>query len=144
MILELKVKYHVLDLIKIEKIEKGDWIDLRSAYDYHIEQGDFRLIDLGVSVKVPSGYEMHILPRSSTFKIWGILQINSMGILDESFCGESDIVKMPIYATRESYIKKNDRVCQFRVVEKMPQILITEVEHMTDNPRGGFGSTGTK
>jgi dUTP pyrophosphatase len=144
MILELRIKYHVEDLIKIEKIEKGDWIDLRSAYDYELKAGEFYLIDLGISVKVPDGYEMHILPRSSSYKNWGILQVNSMGILDQSYCGETDLVKMPVYATRDIKIEKNDRICQFRLIEKMPRIIITEVKKMTDNPRGGFGSTGVK
>lgn len=144
MILELKIKYHVEDLIKIEKIDKGDWIDLRSAYDYELKAGEFKLIDLGITVKVPEGYEMHILSRSSTYKNWGILQSNGMGILDQSYCGETDLVKMPVYATRDTEIKKNDRICQFRIIEKMPQLIITEVDKMIDNPRDGFGSTGVK
>lgn len=144
MIHELKIKYHIKDLQKIEKIEKGDWIDLRSAYDEEFTAGEFGFIDLGVSIKIPKGYEAHLAPRSSTFKNYGILQVNSVGVIDESYAGDEDVWKMPVYATRNTVIKKNDRICQFRIIEKMHPITITEVEHMTDDPRGGFGSTGVK
>jgi len=144
MLLDLKVKYHVEGLEKIEKIEQGDWIDLRSAYDYELKAGEFKLIDLGITVKIPSGYEMNIVPRSSTFKNWGILQTNHFGIVDESYSGEEDFIKMPVYATRDTTIKKNDRICQFRLNRKMPMIRIIEVEKMEDASRGGFGSTGIK
>jgi dUTP pyrophosphatase len=142
MILELKVKYHVEGLEPITKIEKGDWIDLRSAYDYELKQGQFEYIDLGVSIKIPKGFEMNIVPRSSTFKNWGIIQTNHFGIVDESYSGNEDIIKMPVYATRDTKIKKNDRVCQFRLNEKMPPIIIKVVQNMEDESRGGFGSTG--
>jgi len=142
MLLNLKIKYHVKDLEKIKKFEQGDWIDLRSAYDYKLKSGDYVLIDLGVSVKIPRGYEMNIVPRSSTFKNWGILQTNSFGIIDESYSGEADILKMPVYATRNTVVKKNDRICQFRLTEKMPKLKIIEVNKMEDESRGGLGSTG--
>jgi len=142
MILDLKVKYHVEGLEKIKKIEKGDWIDLRSAYDEEFKAGEWGFIDLGISVKIPKGYEAHIVPRSSTFKNWGLLQVNGMGIIDESYSGENDLWKMPVLATKDTKINKNDRVCQFRLIEKMPQLRIIEVENMEDESRGGFGSTG--
>lgn len=142
MILDLKIKYHVKGLEKIKKIEQGDWIDLRSAYNYELEAGDYKLIILGVSVKIPKGYEMNIVPRSSTFKTWGILQVNSFGIIDESYSGEKDLLMMPVYATRDTVIKKNDRICQFRLNEKMPKLRIIEVTNMEDASRGGLGSTG--
>lgn len=142
MLLDIKIKYHVEGLQKIEKIEQGDWIDLRSAYDYELKAGEFRLINLGVTVKIPEGYEMNIVPRSSTFKTWGILQTNHFGIVDESYCGESDFLMMPVYATRDTVIKQNDRICQFRLNQKMPQLRIIEVEKMENASRGGFGSTG--
>lgn len=144
MLLNLLVKYHVKDLQKIEKIKQGDWIDLRSAYDYELKAGDFKLIDLGITVKIPFGYEMNIVPRSSTFKTWGILQTNHFAVIDESYSGENDIVKYPIYATRDTIIKKNDRICQFRLNMKMPLMKIIEVDKMEDPSRGGFGSTGVK
>lgn len=153
MILELKIKYHVEDLIRIEKIDKGDWIDLRSAYDYDVKEGSFQLIDLGISIKIPEGYEAHLAPRSSTFKKYGFIQTNSVGVIDSSYCGEEDRWMMPVYCIdgkekqgtiNYSVIKKNDRICQFRIIEKMPSLIIKEVDNMEDESRGGFGSTGIK
>ena len=140
--LEILIKYHDKDLGKIEKIPVGDWIDLRSAERVDMDAGSFHLISLGVSMKLPTGYEAHVLPRSSTFKKWGILQVNSMGVIDESYCGEDDIWKFPALAMRPTTIFKGDRICQFRIVKKMEEVQFTEVDHMTDKNRGGFGSTG--
>ena len=139
--MELKVKYHA-DIDPIEKTEKGDWIDLRSAEDVWMMPGDFRLISLGVSMQLPNGYEAHIVPRSSTFKNWGILQTNHMGVIDESYCGDNDIWKFPAFATRSVLIEKNSRICQFRIVKKMEDTTITTVEHLEGTDRGGFGSSG--
>lgn len=140
--LEIKVKYHDKDLGKIEKIPVGDWIDLRSAERVDLDAGQFRIIPLGVSMKLPEGYEAHVLPRSSTFKKWGILMTNSMGVIDESYCGENDVWGFPVLAMRQTTIFKGDRICQFRIVKKMPEVTFTEVEHMEDADRGGFGSSG--
>ena len=140
--LEVLVKYHDKDLGKIEKIPVGDWIDLRSAERVDMDPNEFRIISLGVSMKLPVGYEAHVLPRSSTFKKWGILMVNSMGVIDESYCGEGDIWKFPALAMRSTTIFKGDRICQFRIVKKMPELKFTEVEHMDAANRGGFGSTG--
>ena len=139
--MELKVKYHA-DIDPIEKTEKGDWIDLRSAEDVWMMPGDFRLISLGVSMQLPNGYEAHIVPRSSTFKHWGIIQTNHMGVIDESYCGDNDIWKFPAFATRSVLIEKNSRICQFRIVKKMEDTTITTVEHLEGTDRGGFGSSG--
>ena len=141
-VLEILVKYHDKDLGKIEKIPVGDWIDLRSAERVDMDTNQFRLISLGVSMKLPEGYEAHMAPRSSTFKKWGILQTNGIGIIDESYCGENDIWKFPALAMRSTTIFKGDRICQFRIVKKMPELKFTEVDHMTDKDRGGIGSTG--
>ena len=139
----IDVLYHNPDLIPINFIENGDWIDLRASKEYKLFSGDFTLIDLGISIKLPEGYEAYILPRSSTFKNWGIIQTNGMGIIDNSYCGENDIWMMPVLATRMSDIHINDRVCQFRIVKKMPNnIKINKVEHLNTENRGGFGSTG--
>lgn len=140
--MELLVKYHNSRIDKIKKVEKGDWIDLRAAETVRLKAGEFRLISLGISVKLPEGYEAHIAPRSSTFRNWGILQVNSVGVVDESYCGEGDLWMMPVYATRDTVISENDRICQFRIVEKMPELTITEVESLSGPDRGGFGSTG--
>ena len=140
--LEILVKYHDQDLGKIEKFPVGDWIDLRSAETVAMVAGDFKIISLGISMKLPEGYEAHVLPRSSTFKKWGILLTNSMGIIDESYCGERDIWGFPALAMRPTTIFKGDRICQFRIMKKMPEVKFTEVDHMEDKNRGGFGSTG--
>ena len=159
---QIKIKYHVKDIPKLKKIDKGDWIDMYAAEDVIIFEGDWKLISLGVSIKLPEGYEAHVVPRSSTFKTWGILQTNSMGIIDEAYCGENDIWKLPVYCLKgksvytekennvltivERYteIKKGDKICQFRIMKKQPKIEFEEVEVMEDSDRGGFGSTGTK
>lgn len=138
----LKIKYFDKDIEKIKKTKKGDWIDLRSAVDKVLKKGEFALIPLGVGMILPDGYEAHIVPRSSTFKNWKILQVNSTGIIDNSYSGENDQWMMPVYATEDTEIKKNDRICQFRIIEKMPELDIEEVEHLNEESRGGFGSTG--
>ena len=114
----INIKYHNSDLKKIEKIEIGDWIDLRAAEDVELKAGDFKIISLGVSMKLPEGYEAHIVPRSSTFKTWGVIQTNSMGIIDNSYSGTNDIWRFPAYATRDTQIKVNDRLCCIATVSK--------------------------
>lgn len=138
------VKYFDKEIDKINKIDVGDWIDLRSAEDVDLKAGEFKLISLGVGMILPSGHEAHIVPRSSTFKNFGIIQTNHQGVVDESYCGDNDMWFFPAYALRDTHISKNDRICQFRIVEKMGNVNIKEVEHLTDKDRGGHGSTGTK
>ena len=127
---------------KIQKIPQGDWIDLKSRETVILNKGDFRLINLGVAMQLPQGFEAHIAPRSSTFKNWGIIQVNSVGVVDESYCGDDDEWKMPVYATRDVTIEKGDRICQFRIVEKQPIIEFNVVNHLNNGNRGGFGSSG--
>ena len=141
--MEILIKYHNKNIDKIEKIEKGDWIDLRSAETITLKQGDFKLISLGVSIQLPEGYEAHVVPRSSTFKKWGIIKTNSFGVIDESYKGNNDIWMMPVIAMRDTTINENDRICQFRIVEKMPRARIIEIDNLENKNRGGFGSTGT-
>ena len=142
----IKVKYFEnhegLTVEPLKKIDKGDWIDLRTNETISLKKGDFRLIPLGVGMKLPEGYEAHIVPRSSTFKNWGILQTNSIGIIDNSYSGNNDQWLMPVYATRDTVIQRNDRICQFRIVEKQPMIEFDTVEFLDDVDRGGFGSSG--
>lgn len=139
--MEVKIKY-LKDIEHIEKLSMGDWIDLRASEDITLEKGDFAIIHLGVAMELPEGYEAHIVPRSSTYKKWGIIQTNGMGVIDESYCGDNDEWGMPVYATRLTQIKKNDRICQFRLVEKMRSIDLVTVETLGNKDRGGFGSTG--
>ena len=136
------IKYHDETLDKIEKIAQGDWIDLRAAETVELKAGEFKIISLGVSMKLPEGYEAHVVPRSSTYKKWGILQTNHMGVIDNSYSGDNDIWGMPVIAMRDTLINKNDRICQFRIVEKMDELQFEEVEHLGGEDRGGFGSTG--
>lgn len=138
----IKIKYFDKEIDKVEKIEQGDWIDLRTAETICITEGDFALIPLGVGMILPSDCEAHVVPRSSTFKNYGIIQTNGMGIIDESYCGNDDQWFMPVYATRRVTIPKNSRICQFRIVEKMPGCKIKEVENLEEKSRGGHGSTG--
>ena len=141
--MKLQIKYHNEEIEKIKKIDKGDWIDLRAAEKVELKQGDFALISLGVSMKLPDGYEAHLAPRSSTFKTWGIIQTNSIGVVDNSYSGNNDIWKMPVYATRDTVINVNDRICQFRIMPKMPVLDVEEVDNLEGPDRRGFGSTGT-
>ena len=132
------------DSVKRLSIEKkGDWIDMYAAETVELKQGDHKLIHLGVAMKLPEGYEAHIVPRSSTFKKWGIIQANHVGIIDNSYSGPEDWWKMYVIAMRDTVINKDDKICQFRIVERQPRIHFVEGK-MTDPSRGGFGSTGSK
>lgn len=142
--LNIKVKYHNPYFEKLKIIPSGDWVDLRAAERVEMRAGEFRIISLGVSMKLPDGYEAHVVPRSSTFKRWGILQVNSMAVIDNSYCGENDVWGFPALAMRDTVIDAGDRICQFRIMKKMEPVEFTEVEHMEDESRGGFGSTGTR
>lgn len=141
--LNVDIVYHNFNISKLEKIDKGDWIDLRASVGGSFKAGDFALIDLGVSMRLPDGYEAHIAPRSSTFKNWGIIQTNSIGVVDNSYSGTNDVWKMPCFFTRDTVIEPNDRICQFRIVKKMEPVSFTEVTELNSTDRGGFGSTGT-
>lgn len=140
----IKIKYFTDEINKLEPIEgkKSDWIDLRAAKNLELKAGEFTLIPLGVAMELPEGYEAHLVPRSSTFKNYGIIQVNSMGIIDNSYCGDEDQWMMPVYATRDTVIGLNERICQFRIMKKQPEINFEEVEHLMNKNRGGFGSTG--
>lgn len=139
----LKIKYHSSEIDKLCYVDgKSDWIDLRSAEKVELKKGDFHLVKLGISMAIPKGYEAHIVPRSSTFKNYGIIQTNHCGIIDNSYSGDNDEWMMPVYATRDCVINVNDRICQFRIFENQPSIVFDEVEHLDGEDRGGFGSTG--
>ena len=142
---EIKIKYLNDDITRLEYIDgKSDWIDLRAAEEVELKDGEFKLIHLGVAMQLPEGYEAHIVPRSSTFKKWGIIQTNHCGIVDNSYCGPNDWWRMPVFALRDTKIEVNDRICQFRIQKNQPTLVFNEVEEMEANNRGGFGSTGTK
>ena len=139
----IKIKYFTDKIEKLTYIGgKSDWIDLRSAEDVVLKKGEFKLIPLGIAMELPEGYEAHLVPRSSTYKNFGIIQTNSIGVIDHSYCGEEDEWKMSAYALRDTVIHKNDRICQFRIIEKQPDFELVTVEHLKEKSRGGFGSTG--
>lgn len=140
----INIKYVKDGMEKIEQIENGDWIDLRIAEDVTLEAGEFKLIPLGVAMMLPKGYEALVIPRSSTFKKYGIIQANSIGLIDETYCGNNDEWHFPAYATRNINIPKNTRICQFRIIEHQPPVGIVEVTELSEINRGGFGSTGEK
>ena len=131
-------------LKRIAQIVGSDWVDLRAAEDVTLEKGDFKLIPLGVAMKLPDGYEAHVIPRSSTFKRYGIIMANSMGMIDQSYCGNEDEWKFPAYATKDTVIHKNDRICQFRIWWKQQELRFDEVDDLGTKGRGGFGSTGVQ
>lgn len=139
---EIQVKYFEPGIERIEKIQKGDWIDLRASKDVELWEGDYTLIPLGVGMILPDGYEAHILPRSSTPSKFGIMCANSMGVIDNSYSGDSDEWQFPAVAIRHTVIKKGDRICQFRIVKNQPSLVFRVVKHLNDISRGGIGSTG--
>ena len=139
----IKIKYLREGMEKIQKITCGDWIDLRAAEDILLQAGQFKLIPLGIAMELPEGFEALVAPRSSTFKKHGVLLANSIGIIDESDKGDNDEWHFPAYATTGCKIAKNERICQFRIIEHQPDIEMVEVEHLGNDNRGGFGSTGS-
>lgn len=139
----IKVKYFTENIEKLAYIDgKSDWIDLRASEEVTLHAGDFAFIPLGIAMQIPDGFEAHLAPRSSTFANWGILQVNSVGVIDGSYCGDNDMWKMPVYATRDTVIHVNDRIAQFRIMKNQPKINFEQVEHLEGKDRGGFGSTG--
>lgn len=140
---KIRIKYFSDQIERLTYVDgKSDWIDLRASESIELKKGEFALIPLGVAMELPKGYEAHLVPRSSTFKNFGIIQTNSCGIIDGSYCGDKDMWQMPVYALRDTKILVNDRIAQFRIVENQPKILFEEVETLNNKSRGGFGSTG--
>lgn len=139
----IRIRYHSDEIEKLCYIEgKSDWIDLRAAENRSIRQGEYCQIDLGISVQLPKGYEMIIAARSSTFKNFGLIQTNAIGVVDESYCGDDDRLMWLCYATRDTEVHVNDRLCQFRIFAHQPAISFEEVESLGNAARGGVGSTG--
>ena len=140
---QIRIKYFTAAIERLTYIDgKSDWIDLRASEEVTLKAGEFCLIPLGVAMELPEGYEAHVVPRSSTFKNYGIIQTNSCGIIDGTYCGDDDMWRMPVYAVRDTVIHVNDRICQFRIFENQPKITFDEVESLGNKNRGGFGSTG--
>ena len=142
--LDIKVKYFNKELIPLEMLEQGDWIDLRASEDIGMFKGDFKLIPLGVAIQLPPGFEALVVPRSSTFKRSGVMQANSMGVIDNSYCGNNDQWYFPAIAMRDTTIRQNDRICQFRLIENQVSLNFKTVDTLDGKNRGGFGSTGVQ
>ncbi len=142
---KIRIRYLKEQIPRLSYVDgKSDWIDLRAAEDVELKAGEFRLIPLGVAMELPEGYEAHVVPRSSTYKNYGIIQTNHMGVIDESYCGDNDQWFFPAYALRDTRIQEGDRICQFRIMKHQPMILFEEVECLGHEDRGGIGSTGRK
>lgn len=140
---KILVKYHSDNARTIEQAHGGEWFDLRNAEDVTLKSGEFTYINLGVSICVPPGYEAILAPRSSTFKNWGILQTNSIGVIDNAYSGDNDIWMMPVLATRDVTIPAGTRIAQFRIIRNQGNPQVTEALHLGGEDRGGLGSTGT-
>lgn len=139
--IEIKIKY-LADIELIKPAHAGEWVDLRAADTFELKKGEFKLIPLGVAMELPEGYEAIVAPRSSTFKNFKIIQVNSTGVVDNKYCGDNDQWFMPVLAIEDTVIKKNDRICQFRIQKCNPVINFIEVDHLGNENRGGHGSTG--
>ena len=150
----MKIKIKYFDNAKeLNIIEKGNWCDLYANKDMFIPEGEKMMIPLGVAMQLPEGYEAHVVPRSSTFKTWGIIQTNHIGIIDNSYCGENDQWFYPAYCLEPknfidnqygTLIRKGDKIAQFRIIEVQPKKKKKKVELLGNKDRGGFGSTGSK
>ena len=142
---EIRIRYFTDQIEPLRYIGgKSDWIDLRAAEEVALKAGELKLIPLGVAMQLPKDYEAWIVPRSSTLKNFGILQANSIGIVDESYSGDGDQWFFPAYAVRDTVIHVNDRICQFRIMKHQPELVFKETDHLENETRGGFGSTGIK
>lgn len=148
----IKVKYFRDDLTRLKIDPKGDMIDLYAAEDVTINEMDEALIPLGVAMELPIGYRANLLPRSSTFKKWGIIVTNSMGVIDHTYCGDNDEWKLAVFCLKGrefvngkkcTIIHKGDKIAQFEIVPVMPKVVLEEVDHLGNADRGGFGSTGS-
>lgn len=140
----IQIKYFDKEIDKLNKTSKGDWIDLRAAETVELKEGEYRLIKLGLGMRLPEGYEGHVIPRSSTFSNFGVIQTNHFGLIDNIYGGDNDEWMFPAMAMRDTVINKNDRICQFRIEKCQPKITFEEVESLSTISRGGVGSTGIK
>lgn len=154
--MKMRIKYFE-GATKLEKITKGNWIDVYANKDVFVKCGERAMVPLGFALELPEGWEGHLAPRSSTFKTWGIIQTNSVGVVDDTYIGDNDQWHMPVYClqgkdiesengeeVKGTWIRKGDKIGQFRIMEVMPEIEFEEVESFGNKDRGGFGTTGTK
>lgn len=154
--MELRIKYFK-GATKLKQIKKGNWIDVYARKDVFVPEGERAMVPLGFALELPKGYEGHLAPRSSTFKTWGVIQTNSVGVVDDTYIGDNDEWMMPVYClqgknevlrgtgkSKGTLIHQGDKIGQFRIMESMPQIVFNEVESLENEDRGGFGTTGER
>ena len=158
--LQAEIKY-LEGARELTKISKGDLIDLYAYEDVFVPYMGQTLISLGFSLKLPKGYMAKLYPRSSTFKTWGLIQTNHVGIIDNSYCGNNDIYMYPVQCTMAkqiekvminghkvtisgTWVKKGDKICQMEVCEVPPTIEFNKVDDLQTEDRGGFGSTSSR
>lgn len=150
--MKLRIKYFE-GATRLQKIAKGNWIDVYANKDVFIKLGDRAMVPLGFALELPQGWEGHLAPRSSTFKTWGIIQTNSIGVVDDTYIGDNDQWHMPVFCLQGkhieveeqgTWIRKGDKIGQFRIMEVMPEIEFEEVDTFGNSDRGGFGTTGVK
>ena len=154
--MKIRIKYFE-GATKLKKISKGNWIDVYACKDIFVPLNERSMVPLGFALELPEGWEGHLAPRSSTFKTWGIIQTNSVGVVDDTYIGDNDQWHMPVYClqgkdiesengeeVKGTWIRKGDKIGQFRIMEVMPEIEFEEVESFGNKDRGGFGTTGTK
>ncbi|WP_194192286.1 dUTP diphosphatase [Clostridium chrysemydis] len=150
--MEIRIKYFE-GAVRLKKIAKGNWIDVYANKDMFIKEGERAMIPLGFALELPKGYEAHLAPRSSTFKTWGIIQTNSVGVVDDTYIGDNDQWHMPVFClqgkdlnedVKGTFIKSGDKIGQFRTMEVMGDIELLEVDSFGNEDRGGFGTTGKK
>ena len=150
--MKIRIKYFD-GATKLQKISKGNWIDVYANKDVFVKEGERAMIPLGFALELPSGWEGHLAPRSSTFKTWGIIQTNSVGVVDDTYIGDNDQWHMPVFClqgkeenegSKGTWVKQGDKIGQFRIMEVMPEIEFEEVESFGNQDRGGFGTTGVK
>ena len=139
--MKVRIKYFA-DITRLKKDPKGDMIDLRCAEEVHLKEGDYYAIPLGVAMELPTDYEAHVYPRSSTFKNFGIMPVNSVGIIDNSYCGDADEWHFLVHATEDTVIPFDSRIAQFKICHNQPDFIFEEVNFLGNNNRGGIGSTG--
>lgn len=152
--MKIRIKYFE-GATKLNKIKKGNWIDVYANDDVFVRLNERAMIPLGFALELPEGWEGHLAPRSSTFKTWGIIQTNSVGVVDDTYIGDNDQWHMPVYCLQAkdvevidgleekgSWIRKGNKIGQFRIMEVMPEFELEEVECFGNEDRGGFGTTG--
>ena len=150
--MKIRIKYFE-GATKLKKITKGNWIDVYARKDVFVPLAERAMIPLGFALELPKGWEGHLAPRSSTFKTWGLIQTNSVGVVDDTYIGDNDEWNMPVYCLKGhdskdgvagTLVKCGDKIGQFRIMEVMPELEFEEVESFGNMDRGGFGTTGAR